>query len=63
MAAQFILREALKKKRVTVYQLAKRLGIRYEHAFRLCRVKNPTLKTMNRLAAAIGCRVRDLIKE
>ncbi len=61
---RLILAKILKEKGLSKRQFAKRLGIRYEHVFRLFRAGvNPKLSTLIAWAKALKCKVRDLIKE
>jgi transcriptional regulator with XRE-family HTH domain len=54
----------LKKKGLSKRQFAKRLNVRYENVFRFFRPSyDPKLSMLTRWAKAIGCKVRDLIKE
>jgi transcriptional regulator with XRE-family HTH domain len=62
--AKLALGAALKKKKLSKRQFAKRLGIAYHNVFRLFHDdQDPKLSTLSRWAKIIGCRVRDLIKE
>ena len=62
--AKIILEEVLKRRKLSKRQLSIRMGIRYEHVFRFFRKGyNPRFSTLNLWAKAIGCKVRDLIKE
>ena len=62
--AKLALAAMLKRKRVSKAEFARRLGIRYENVFRLFREgTDPRLSALTRYANALGCRVRDLIKE
>lgn len=62
--AKLILGEVLKKRKLSKRQFAKRLGAHYHSVFQFFRPGyNPTLKTLERWAKAIGCKVRDLIRE
>lgn len=61
---QLVLAKALKRKKLSKRQFAKRLGVGYDYIFRLFRPGlNPRFDTLCRYARAIGCRVRDLIEE
>lgn len=58
------LAKVLKRKKLSKRQFAKRLGLDYRYVFRLFHDGyNPTFKTMCAWAAALKCRVRDLIEE
>jgi DNA-binding Xre family transcriptional regulator len=62
--AKFILGAVLKKRRLSKRQFAKMIEMRYEQVFRLFRDGyDPKLSLLNRIAKALKCRVRDLIKE
>jgi transcriptional regulator with XRE-family HTH domain len=62
--AKLILGQMLAKRKLSKRQFAKRLGIDYSGVFQFFRPGyNPTLKTLTRWAQALGCKVRDLIKE
>jgi transcriptional regulator with XRE-family HTH domain len=62
--AKFVLAKVLKRKRLSKRQLAKLMGKPYFSVFRLFRTGyNPTLKSMNEIAEALQCRVRDLLEE
>ncbi len=63
--AKLALSDALKKKKLSKRQFAKRLGItQYHNVFRFFRDdRDPKLSTLTKWAKAIGCKVRDLIKE
>lgn len=62
--AKIILKEVLKKQRLSKRQLAMRMGIPYVQVFRLFRKGwNPTFKTLERIANAAGVKIADLIKE
>lgn len=61
---KLVLGEVCKRKGVSKRELAKRLGIRYHNVFRLFHDDaNPRLSQVFRYAAALKCKVRDLIKE
>jgi transcriptional regulator with XRE-family HTH domain len=61
---KLLIKQVLEKKSMTKYQLAKRLKIEYNAVFRYFRPSfNPTLGTLERLANALGCRIRDLYEE
>jgi transcriptional regulator with XRE-family HTH domain len=61
---KLILAEVLKKHGLSKRQFAIRLGAHYHSVFQFFKPNyNPTFKTMKRWADAIGCKVRDLIKE
>lgn len=55
--------KTMEKHGVTQYRLSKILGIRTDMVNRMVHSKNPTLKTLNKLAKAIDCRVSELIGE
>jgi transcriptional regulator with XRE-family HTH domain len=58
----FTLKTVLKEKEVTQYRLAKLLDVETNHVTRWCKKDhNPTLKTMNRIAEALNCKVSDLL--
>jgi len=58
------LEKALRKKKLSKRQFAKRLGSQYHSVFQFFKDDyNPTWKMMTRWAAAIGCRIRDLYEE
>ena len=58
------LAEALKRKKLSKRQFAKRLGIDPKNVSRLFHVgSDPRLSAMKRYAKVIGCKVRDLIRE
>lgn len=58
------LKEMLQKRGLSKRQFAQRLGMRYEHVFRLFRPGvDPKLSTLAKWAKALRCRVRDLIRE
>jgi DNA-binding Xre family transcriptional regulator len=62
--ARVVLNEILKKKRISRYAFAKRLGIDYKNTPRMFHDGfNPRVSDLARYAKAIGCKVRDLIKE
>lgn len=62
--ARLALAKVLKRKKLSKRQFAIRLGMDPKHTPRFFRKGyNPTLKTMERWAKAIGCRIRDLIEE
>lgn len=64
MAPRLDLAGALRKKRLSKRQFAKRLGIQYPNVFRLFHAKaDPRFSALCKYAAAIGCRVRDLFQE
>lgn len=57
-------REVLKRKRLSLRQLAKKTKTDYSAIVQMTKpTKNPKLRTMEKWAKAIGCRVRDLISE
>jgi transcriptional regulator with XRE-family HTH domain len=61
---QIILEKVLKIRKLSKRQFAKRLGAQEHSVYQYFKPGyNPTFKTMCRWAAAIGCKVRDLIKE
>lgn len=54
--------KALKRKRLSRRQFAKRLGIDYKNVSRIFYPDaNPRFSDLKRYAMAIGCKVRDLI--
>lgn len=58
------LEAALKKKKLSKRQFAKRLGAQYHSVFQFFLPSyNPTFKMMNRWAEAAGCKIKDLYKE
>lgn len=62
--AKFRLKKVLKEKDVSQYELAKRLGVHTNNVSRMVKPGyNPTLKTLNKLADALGCKVTDFIEE
>lgn len=62
--AKLALAEMLRKRKLSKRAFAKRLGIDYHNVFRYFRpTVDPKLSTLTRWARAIGCRVRDLIRE
>lgn len=62
--AKLVLARILKKKRVSKRRLAKDLGMRYSNVFALFKpAYNPTFRMLERIAKALGCRIRDLIDE
>lgn len=62
--AVLALAKALKKRKLSKRQFAKRLGTQYHSVFQFFKPGyNPTFKMMNRWAKAIGCKLRDLYKE
>jgi DNA-binding Xre family transcriptional regulator len=62
--ARLALQRALKKKRLSKRQLAKRLGIAYHNVFRMFHEDyDPRFSKLNVIAKAIGCRVRDLFED
>lgn len=61
---RLILDEVRKKKKLSKRQVAKRMDEDYKNVFRYFREGyNPTFETLVRIAAAMECKVRDLIKE
>ena len=61
---RIVLKRILNKKKISVYNFAKRAGIRYANAFKYMKTDiNPKVHTLEKWAAAIGCKVRDLIEE
>ena len=62
--AKLILEKVLKKKGMSKYEFSKRLGITTSNSARYFRKGfNPTLKTLNRWAEVLECKVSDLIEE
>jgi transcriptional regulator with XRE-family HTH domain len=62
--ARLVLAEMLKKKRVSKRQFAKRLGVDYKNVWRLFRPEaDPRLSALVKYAQALGCKVRDLIRD
>ena len=62
--AKLLLADALKRKKMSKRQLAIAMGIDYRRVFSFFRPSfNPTLKTLERLAAAIGVKVTELIRD
>jgi DNA-binding Xre family transcriptional regulator len=62
--AQLLIKEMLKKKKISKRLFAKMIGSRYDNVFRIFRDGyDPKLSTLTVWAKSLGCRVRDLIKE
>lgn len=62
--AKLQISEVLRKKAMSKRELAKRMGIDYRRVFSMFRPTfNPTLKTLERIAKALGVKVTDLIKD
>lgn len=62
--AKIILKQALEKRKVSKRQFAIRIGMRYEHVFRLFREGyDPKWSMVNRWAKALKCRIKDLYRE
>jgi transcriptional regulator with XRE-family HTH domain len=62
--AKIILSEILKRQNVSKRQLAMRMGIPYAQVFKYFQAGfNPTLKTLARIAKALGVKVSELIRD
>lgn len=62
--ARLVLKELLRRKRISVRAFSRLINTDISGAFRAVRPDyNPTLKTMTLWAKALKCKVRDLIKE
>jgi DNA-binding phage protein len=62
--ARVALAKVLKRKKVSKRSFAKLAGMHYTNVFKACRpAANPTLRTLEKWARLLGCRVRDLIEE
>jgi hypothetical protein len=62
--ATFILEAALKKRKISKRRFARMLGVRYDNFFRVFRPNyDAKLSFMNECAAALGVKVKSLIKE
>jgi transcriptional regulator with XRE-family HTH domain len=62
--AKLTLAQALKKKKLSKRQFAKRLGERYNNVFRYFREGyDPKFSKMEEMAKAIGVKIKDLFKE
>lgn len=58
------LAQALKKKKLSKRQFAKRLGTQYHSVFQFFKPEyNPTFKMMCRWAEAAECKIKDLYRE
>lgn len=58
------LAEVLAKKRISKYELAKRMGLKYGNVFRFFQDDyDPKLSMMRRWAKALRCKIRDLYRE
>lgn len=58
------LAEVLEKKRLSKYELARRLGLKYGNVFRFFSEEyDPKLSMLRRWAKALKCKVRDLYAE
>lgn len=56
--------EILRKKKMSKRRLAMALGIDYRRVFSYFRPSfNPTLKTLDRLAKALGVKIADLLRD
>ena len=53
----------LKAKKISQYELAKRLNVPSDYVTRIIQRKNPTIKTLNKVGKAIGCKVCDMIEQ
>jgi transcriptional regulator with XRE-family HTH domain len=61
---RLILSQVLKKHKLSKRQFAIRLGAKEHSVYQFFKPEyNPTFKMLCRWAKAIGCRVKDLIKE
>ena len=61
---KLILDEVRKKKGVSKRQLAIRLGVRYQNIFPMMKPDyDAKFSVLARIAKALGCRVRDLVRE
>jgi DNA-binding Xre family transcriptional regulator len=62
--AKLALDRALKRRKISKRRFAKMLEMDYHNVFKLFRAgTNPTLMTLNKWAALLKCRVRDLLDE
>ena len=62
--AKVNIKKALDERGVSAYELAKRLGVEQSDVSKLLnKRKNPTLRTLNKIGKAIGCKVSDLIEQ
>jgi transcriptional regulator with XRE-family HTH domain len=62
--AKLILDEVLKRKGCSKRQLAKRMGVHYNHVFRYFREGyDPRLSTLNKMAQALGVKVKQLLRD
>lgn len=62
--AKVLLGQVLKKKKITKYEFAKRLGMPYRHVFRLFGPKvDPKLSTLSKWSKALGVKIKDLYRE
>ncbi len=60
--AKFDLKTTLKEHNLTQYKLAKIMGVDSNQiSVWVKKNHNPTLKTLNKIAKAIGCKVPDLL--
>ena len=62
--SRIILADVLKKKRISKREFGRRLGIDPKNVFRLFKATaDPRFSELRRYAKAIGCKVRELIKD
>lgn len=62
--AKLKLKKVLKNYKITQYELSKRLDVPTNYVTKIVKPNfNPTLKTLKKLAKAIGCKVSDLIDD
>lgn len=64
MAVKFILSRLLQQRGISKRQFAKMIRMSYPNLFPYFKAKaNPRLRTLERFAKALGCKVKDLIEE
>lgn len=58
------IKDFLNKKEISQYELAKRMSIPAHHVTNMVKPDfNPTFKTLQKIAQALECKIRDLIDE